>query len=125
MIIRAAFAIGLVALLIPKEPDVGLGHPQSILSAPSAILAAACAQLAQSTGPCSTMSQQDVSHAADNAGDTSVFEKLHRVKAEIEEDMHRRAASRIMVGEEQGAGRNKTGRPAVATSQTDFESDAR
>jgi hypothetical protein len=43
MIFRAVFWIGLVALLMPHEPDLGLGHPGAGTSqaSPSIVLSAA------------------------------------------------------------------------------------
>jgi len=35
MILRAAFFIGLVAFLMPREPDLGLGRPGASITLPS------------------------------------------------------------------------------------------
>ncbi len=35
MIFRAAFFIGLVAMLMPHEPDIGLGRPGAVIGLPS------------------------------------------------------------------------------------------
>ena len=43
MIIRAALFLGLVALLAPHEPDLGLGRPGAVtwLSSPASVMSAA------------------------------------------------------------------------------------
>ncbi|HEY4125514.1 MAG TPA: hypothetical protein VGM36_12930 [Rhizomicrobium sp.] len=57
MIVRALFWIAVVAVLMPREPDLGLGRPGVSASAPEAILSKLTsliepAQAAQAATPC-------------------------------------------------------------------------
>jgi hypothetical protein len=94
MIFRALFAIGLVALLMPREPDLGLGRPGADmgLASPVAIFPAA-----------SGLSRSDADCAMACAGGRTLpaflaaFGRdtrrgLAEVKAEIDADRRARAA---------------------------------
>lgn len=93
MIFRALFAIGLVSLLMPHEPDLGLGRPGAGTShlTPASIRSAANG-LSQTGRDCS-------SECAGGLGLLSVFHLnssrltagLADVKAQIEQDRRDRA----------------------------------
>ena len=95
MIFRAVFWIGLVSLLAPHEPDLGLGHPGAgTLQTSSAMIQSAAAGLSRSDRDCG-------SACAGGLGllrifhlntDTSVAAGLADVKAQIEADQRARAA---------------------------------
>jgi hypothetical protein len=99
MIFRAVFWIGLVSLLTPHEPDLGLGRPGAgtLLSSPSTFLSAASG-LSRTDKDCGSAcagglgSVMNVFHL--NA-DSSVTAGLADVKAQIEADRHARAARAI------------------------------
>ncbi len=83
MILRAIFWIGLVSFLMPREPDLGFGRPQSVLPSASSM-----EQLIQST------SVQDAcaTHRDACAGTLSILDgfqalavrSLDQVRADIE-----------------------------------------
>lgn len=82
MILRAIFWIGLVALLMPHEPDLGLGRPAS----PGAHLAAAASSALKQTNSCD--SERVVCSAALGLLDRVKLSGIHsltRVKADIEQ----------------------------------------
>jgi hypothetical protein len=94
MIFRAVFWIGLVSLLTPHEPDLGLGRPGAGMSpSPSTALSAA-----------SGLSRTDAGCGSRCAGGLGFFERmglgpdgsitagLAQVKTQIEADMRARAA---------------------------------
>jgi hypothetical protein len=93
MIFRAIFAIGLVSLLMPHEPDLGLGRPGAGTShlTPASIRSAAKG-LSRTDQDCS-------SECAGGLGLLSVFHlnsgrltaRLADVKAQIEQDQRDRA----------------------------------
>lgn len=95
MIFRAVFWIGLVSLLTPHEPDLGLGHPGAGTSQTSpAMIQSAAASLSRSGPDCG-------SACAGGLGlfrvfhlntDTTVAAGLADVKAQIEADQQARAA---------------------------------
>jgi hypothetical protein len=94
MIFRAVFWIGLVSLLTPHEPDLGLGRPGAgTSSTPSTVLSAA-----------SGLSRTDAGCGSRCAGGLGFFERmglgpggsiaagLAQVKTQIDADMKARAA---------------------------------
>ena len=86
MIFRALFWIGLVSLLAPHEPDLGLGHPGAGTSQPSS---AGLSRTGQSCGsPCAGgLGLMELIHF--DTG-TSVTAGLADVKAQIEADQQAR-----------------------------------
>jgi hypothetical protein len=96
MIFRAIFWIGLVSLLMPREPDLGLGRPGAGTSLPSAVTSWAATGLSRPGKVCED-------HAAACAGGLALFDSfqsdairgLAAVKADIEADRKARAASHI------------------------------
>jgi hypothetical protein len=94
MIFRAVFWIGLVSLLTPHEPDLGLGRPGAGTSQPSpAIIRSVAAGLSRSGPDCG-------SACAGGLGllklfhlntDSSVTAGLADVKVQIEADQRARA----------------------------------
>jgi hypothetical protein len=95
MIFRAVFWIGLVSLLTPHEPDLGLGRPGAGTSLPSAMISGAVSGLSRPGQVC-----QD--HAAACAGGLGLLDSFQdhadrsmaAVKAEIDASMKARAAQR-------------------------------
>jgi hypothetical protein len=95
MIFRAVFWIGLVSLLAPHEPDLGLGRPGAGTSLPSpAVLLSAATGLSRSDKDCGQA-------CAGGLGPLSLFQLSDRstvtaglanVKAQIEADQAARAA---------------------------------
>jgi hypothetical protein len=89
MIIRAIFWIGLVAFLMPHEPDLGFGRPGANATTPRSI-----GGLIQSTNVQSACDH----HAAACAGGLSIFDgfqsvamhSLDEVRADIEAHRSRR-----------------------------------
>ena len=100
MIFRAVFWIGLVSLLAPHEPDLGLGRPGAGTSHPSpaTILGSAASGLSRQSGDCG-------SQCAGGLGLLSIFHLdnssiqsgLMDVKAQIEADKKARAAARAAI----------------------------
>ena len=97
MIFRAVFWIGLVSLLTPQEPDLGLGRPGAGTSLPSpATLLSSASGLSQS--------QDCGMRCAGGLGILSIFHLnnagviagLQDVKAQIEEDKRARAVGRAI-----------------------------
>jgi hypothetical protein len=93
MIFRAVFWIGLVALLAPHEPDLGLGRPGAGTSHPST-LPSAVARLSRLGQDCGIgcaggLGLEDVLHWRDNP---TLAKGLAKVKAEIAADQRARAA---------------------------------
>jgi hypothetical protein len=101
MIFRAVFWIGLVSLLAPHEPDLGLGRPGAGTShASSATLQSAVDRLSRLDPDCGLacaggLGLSDIFHWRDNPG---MAAGLARVKAEIAADQHARAAQRSTDG---------------------------
>ena len=82
MILRAIFWIGLVALLMPHEPDLGLGRPAS----PGSHLAVAASSALKQTDSCET--EKAVCSAALGLLDRVKLSGIHslaRVRADIEQ----------------------------------------
>ena len=96
MIFRAIFWIGLVALLMPHEPDLGFGRPGAGASLPSTVTSWAATGLSRPGNVCAD-------HAAACAGASALFGSfqsdalrgLAEVKAEIDADRKARGAGRI------------------------------
>lgn len=95
MIFRAVFWIGLVSLLTPHEPDLGLGHPGAgTLQPPSTLLSPVRNGLSRTGMDCGSacaggLGLFDIFHLGDSA---SVTAGLADVKAQIEADQRARAA---------------------------------
>ena len=95
MIFRAVFWIGLVSLLAPHEPDLGLGHPgASTLQTSSAMIQSAAAGLSRSDRDCGSacaggLGLLRIFHLNTDIG---VAAGLADVKAQIEADQRARAA---------------------------------
>jgi len=96
MIFRAIFWIGLVSLLMPREPDLGLGRPGAGTSLPSAVTSWVATGLSRPGKVCGD-------HRAACAGGLALFDSfqsdairgLAAVKADIDADRKARAAGRI------------------------------
>ena len=94
MIFRAVFWIGLVSLLAPHEPDLGLGRPGAGTSQPSsATLQSAVESLSRPGRACGFgcaggLGFPDILHLRDNPG---VAAGLAEVKAQITADQRARA----------------------------------
>jgi len=96
MIFRAIFWIGVVALLMPREPDPGFGRPGAGASLPSAVTSWAAKGLSRPGNVCA-----DPKAAC--AGASALFDTfqndalrgLAEVKAEIDADRRTRSAGRI------------------------------
>jgi hypothetical protein len=95
MIFRAVFWIGLVSLLTPHEPDLGLGRPGAgtLPSSPTAILSSAANGLSRTDVKCGSacaggLGLLDIFHLS---SDSSVSAGLADVKAQIHADQAARA----------------------------------
>ena len=94
MIFRAVFWIGLVSLLAPHEPDLGLGRPGTGTSpSSSATLQSAVDRLSRAGPDCGSgcaggLGLADILHWRDKS---SVMDRLAAVKAEIIADQRARA----------------------------------
>ena len=99
MIFRAIFWIGLVSLLMPREPDLGLGRPGGLHIPGLAAAAPALAKSALVQSPLAGSTTVCTDHAAACAGGLSMLDSfqdqavrgLAQVKAEIEADRKERA----------------------------------
>ena len=94
MIFRAVFWIGLVSLLTPHEPDLGLGRPGAgtLLPSPATVLSAADG-LSRPGRDCGTQCAGDLGllNVFHLGTDSSVTAGLASVKAQIQEDRRARA----------------------------------
>jgi hypothetical protein len=96
MIFRAIFWIGLVSLLMPREPDLGFGRPSAGTSLPSTVTSWAATGLSRPGHVCED-------HTAGCAGGLALFGSfqsdalrgLAEVKAEIDADRKARSAGHI------------------------------
>ncbi len=96
MIFRAVFWIGLVSLLMPHEPDLGLGRPAAGTSPSSAVSSRAVSGLSRPGHVCED-------HAVACAGGLTLLESfqseavrgLATVKAEIDADRKARSTGHI------------------------------
>jgi hypothetical protein len=94
MIFRAVFWIGLVSLLAPHEPDLGLGRPDAgtVLSSSPAMVQPAANGLSRSAKDCGLTcagAMLSVFHLNSNA---ALIQGLSGVKAQIEEARRERTA---------------------------------
>jgi hypothetical protein len=97
MILRAAFWIALVSLLMPREPDLGLGRPGSPgLAADTLSLAAQTPQ----AFPLCRNEQAICAYAIDMLASlrAETVRNLARVKAEIEAQQHARSLAEQPLG---------------------------
>lgn len=81
MILRAAFWIAVVAVFIPREPDVGYGRP----NAPSVVPPKAVEAIAQvlKVPPCAERTQCVAGFSLASDFRQTVRERLERAKAEL------------------------------------------
>jgi hypothetical protein len=106
MIFRAVFWIGLVSLLAPHEPDLGLGRPGAgTLQPSSTTLQSAVQGLSRLDDDCGSACAGDLGlsglmHLRDNR---SIIAGLAEVKAEIAADQRAREVRRHDVASRQGA----------------------
>jgi hypothetical protein len=92
MILRAAFWIGLVSLLAPHEPDLGLGHPGAgtAHSSPTTIQPAATG-LSRSGSDCGSVCAGTLLSVFHLNANARLIEGLADVKAQIEQAQRDRA----------------------------------
>lgn len=96
MIFRAIFWIGLVALLMPREPDLGFGRPGAGASLPSTLTSWTASGLSRPGKVCAD-------HTETCAGASTLLDsfqsdalrELAEVKAEIDADRKARGGGRI------------------------------
>ena len=96
MIFRAIFWIGLVSLLMPREPDLGFGRPGAGTSLPSAVTSWAATGLSRPGKVCED-------HTVACAGGLALFDSFQSnalrglavVKAEIDADRKARDSGHI------------------------------
>jgi hypothetical protein len=96
MIFRAIFWIGLVSLLMPREPDLGFGRPGAGTSPPSAVTSWAATGLSRPGKVCED-------HMVACAGGLALFDSFQSdalrglavVKAEIDADRKARDGGHI------------------------------
>jgi hypothetical protein len=95
MIFRAIFWIAVVAILMPREPDLGLGRPGATASLPGAVFAQLTSLVEPGTANCKDREMACIaaSSAASQFQHTA-FRSLAEVKAEIEEAKRERVAER-------------------------------
>ena len=95
MIFRAVFWIGLVSLLAPHEPDLGLGRPGAgtLQPSPATIMSSAASGLSRQATDCGSQCAGGLGFLSllhiDNAGITA---GLMNVKAQIDADRKARGA---------------------------------
>jgi hypothetical protein len=96
MIFRAIFWIAVVAILMPHEPDLGLGRPGVTASVPGAIFSRLTALVEPAGADCKDreMACMAASGAASQLQNTA-FQSLAQVKAEIEEARREREQERL------------------------------
>jgi hypothetical protein len=96
MIFRAIFWIAVVAVLMPREPDLGLGRPGVTASLPGAIFSKLTALAEPGSTGCKDRQMACIA-ASGVAGQlqNTAFQSLAEVKAEIEEARRERAAERV------------------------------
>ena len=92
MIFRAIFWIGLVSLLTPHEPDLGLGHPGAGTLPPATIPspASGLSRTGQDCGSACVGGLLSVFHLNT---DRNLTARLADVKAQIEQDQRARTQS--------------------------------
>jgi hypothetical protein len=93
MIFRAVFWIGLVSLLTPHEPDLGLGRPGAGTSLSPATILSAASGLSRTDKDCGSTCAGGLGFTRlfHLNGDTSFAAGLADVKAQIEADRRARA----------------------------------
>jgi hypothetical protein len=93
MILRAVFWIAVVAVLMPREPDLGLGRPGAGVSSPSALLSRLTSMIAPAQSDCQ---DNAVACAAANGLPSNLpdvtYRSLAEVKAEFDEAKREREA---------------------------------
>lgn len=91
MIFRAIFWIGLVSLLIPHEPDLGLGRPGAgtLHASPSTLLSAASG-LSRMDQVCGSQCAGGLGALFHLNADGAVMARLAEVKAQIAADRQAR-----------------------------------
>lgn len=96
MIFRAIFWIAVVAILMPREPDLGLGRPGVSATLPGSIFSKLTALVEPGSTDCKDREMACIaaSGAATQLQNTA-FQSLAQVKAEIEEAKRERAEERI------------------------------
>jgi len=96
MIFRAIFWIGLVALLMPREPDLGFGRPGAGTSHPSAVTSWAATGLSRPGTVCEDSRAACAGGLAPLASfQNDALRDLAEVKAQIEADRKARGGGRI------------------------------
>ena len=91
MLFRAIFWIGLVALLMPHEPDLGYGRPHATVSLPSALASWLGGEMKAHPDVCAEHRSACSAGADLLAGAQSLaLRSLGEVKAEIEANQHQR-----------------------------------
>jgi hypothetical protein len=91
MIFRTIVAVGLIGLLMPKEPDLGFGRPGPSVVQLIAQLGVNFGALGVVNGGARDQSGS-VLLADDESGRASIMGRLQAVKIDIELDRNRRAA---------------------------------
>jgi hypothetical protein len=92
MIFRSIFWIGVVALLLPREPDLGFGRPASALAQPMLALAGE-----QHTAECRNLGAFcDEGLGIVQSLQGVAIRSLAQVKLDIEADERARSAGRIL-----------------------------
>ena len=95
MIFRAIFWIAVVAVLMPREPDLGLGRPGAVTALPGAILSRASALVEPGSSNCKSREMACIAASGSiSQFQTAALRSLAEVKAEIEEARRERAAAR-------------------------------
>jgi hypothetical protein len=96
MIFRAIFWIGLVALLMPREPDLGFGRPGAGASLPSTVTSWAAKGLSRPGNVCADQTAACAGASALlGSFQSDALRGLAEVKAEIDADRKARSAGRI------------------------------
>jgi hypothetical protein len=91
MLFRAIFAIGIVSLLTPHEPDLGLGRPGAGALLPSPAPQMSASGLSRTNGPCGFPACAGAFLSGLLAPAGGGQRSLADVKAEIEADMRARS----------------------------------
>jgi hypothetical protein len=96
MIFRAIFWIAVVAILMPREPDLGLGRPGASASVAGTMLSWLASVVQPGSSACKDRELACIaaSGAASQLQHTA-FRSLGEVKAEIEEAKRQREAERL------------------------------
>jgi hypothetical protein len=97
VIVRAILALAVIAVLVPHEPDLGLGKPDAV-PVGSAAAAEACHTLGGSDAACAALAVDAAPGARFSGLQAMVFARLRAARADIENS---REANRL-VGDERG-----------------------